>query len=586
MDGMYFHIPNGKNPMSEVKIIDNVYTFDDKLYKNEIEDKYFKALLLRQDNKINESLKMFKECEKLIVESNDTKIINIYYEIYVNIALLIDQTYENYEKIEKYYNLANNIFPDRSEPYYYFAIYCNRISKFDKAYDSLKNSLSIDYENSKKKYPTTTKNCYGDHLYLELAKSCYGLNKVSEGIKLLNIIKDKEDFAHLKNEINNMLNLMKESKQTPSLCFISMCKNEEHVIKQTLESVYKYIDYWIICDTGSTDNTCQIIKDFFSEKNIPGELFIDEWKGFDVNKSLMFERAYNTTDYVLHLDADDWLCGDFDKKMLINNESDAFYLSYKRGNCEFITTSIYKNNLKWKYIGVAHNIIICQDKPNFSISTDLINENLWVDNNERGNRKYDSNKYLKDGELLQKQFFDTLMNDPYGINNRSAFYTAQSYFDYGDFITAFKWYNLYSKLKNTWNEELFESYLRMARCRIHLNFDENLISNDLNNAIKIFNDRAEPYFILANYYFNRKNYSTAYELFYRAKQCNYSNVKRKYILFVNKHNYGKYLNDHMSVCCSYINKKQEGRKLIEEIIDDDEFKDHKERFIENLKYMH
>ncbi len=377
----------------------------------------------------------------------------------------------------------------------------------------------------------------------------------------------------------------KENKKTPTLCFITMCKNEEHVIKQTLESVYRYIDYWIICDTGSTDNTCQIIKDFFSEKNIPGELFIDEWKGFDVNKSLMFQRAYNITDYVLHLDADDWLCGDFDKKIFINNESDAFYLNHKRGTCEFLGTCIYKNNLKWKYIGAAHNIIICENKSNYSISSTLVSDQLWVDNNERGSRKFDPKKYLKDGELLQKQFFDTLLNDPYGINNRSAFYTAQSYFDYGDFETSFKWYNLYSKLKNTWNEEVFESYLRLAMCRIKLAHDEHLIVNDINNAIKMFNDRAEPYFILANYYLNKQHYNTAYEIFAKAKKCNYSNVKRKYILFVNKHNYGKYINDHMSVCCSYINKKNEGRALIEEIINDIDFKEHRERLIENLKYM-
>ncbi len=600
MKGVKFDLPEKlqekKKQINEYKkITDNIYTFDDKLYKNEIEDMYYKAVLLRKDNKINESLKLFKECEKLIVTSNDTKIINIYYEIYVNIALLIDQTYDNFEQIEKYYTFAKNIYPDRSEPYYYFAIYCNRISKFDKAYDLLKNILDIEYENSKKKYPTTAYNCYGEHLYFELSRSCYGLNKINEGVALLNKIKEKEDFIYLKNEITNMLTVMKESNQTqiqqltpnqtPTLCFITMCKNEEHVIKQTLESVYKYIDYWIICDTGSTDNTCKIIQEFFEEKKIPGKLFVDEWKGFDINKSLMFERAYNITDYILHLDADDLLCGVFNKHILLNNDSDSFYLNYKRGESEFITTSIYKNNLKWKYVGVAHNIIICEDKSHFSISTDLINEDLWVDNNERGTRKYDPNKYLKDGQLLQKQFFDTLLNDPYGINSRSAFYTAQSYFDYGDFITSFKWYNLYSKLKNTWNEEVFESYLRMASCRIHLNHNDNLIENDINNAIKLFNDRAEPYVILANYFLNKKQYDKSYELFSKAKQFNYSIVKKKYKLFINKFNYGKYINDHMAVCCSYINKKHEGRKLIEEIIDDDDFKDHRDRFIENLKYM-
>ena len=47
----------------------------------------------------------------------------------------------------------------------------------------------------------------------------------------------------------------KANSSKPRLCFGSMCKNEEHVILDTLNSVYKYIDYWVICDTGSSDST-------------------------------------------------------------------------------------------------------------------------------------------------------------------------------------------------------------------------------------------------------------------------------------------------------------------------------------------
>jgi len=32
-------------------------------------------------------------------------------------------------------------------------------------------------------------------------------------------------------------------KDRPSMAFATMCKNEEHCIQNTLESVYKHIDY-------------------------------------------------------------------------------------------------------------------------------------------------------------------------------------------------------------------------------------------------------------------------------------------------------------------------------------------------------
>jgi len=46
-------------------------------------------------------------------------------------------------------------------------------------------------------------------------------------------------------------------------------KNEHHVILRCLESILPIIDYWCIVDTGSTDGSQQIVKDFFKEKNIP-----------------------------------------------------------------------------------------------------------------------------------------------------------------------------------------------------------------------------------------------------------------------------------------------------------------------------
>jgi glycosyltransferase involved in cell wall biosynthesis len=62
-------------------------------------------------------------------------------------------------------------------------------------------------------------------------------------------------------------------------------KNESHIIRRTLEMLCSKVrfDYWVICDTGSTDSTREIIREFFSSSsssskgvNIPGELHCDE----------------------------------------------------------------------------------------------------------------------------------------------------------------------------------------------------------------------------------------------------------------------------------------------------------------------
>ena len=57
-----------------------------------------------------------------------------------------------------------------------------------------------------------------------------------------------------------------------SICLNMIVKNESSIIETTLKNLCKYIKftYWVICDTGSTDNTPEIILNFFKNKNIPG----------------------------------------------------------------------------------------------------------------------------------------------------------------------------------------------------------------------------------------------------------------------------------------------------------------------------
>ena len=59
-----------------------------------------------------------------------------------------------------------------------------------------------------------------------------------------------------------------------TICLNMIVKNESHIIEKTLENLCQYIDfsYWVISDTGSTDNTVEIIENFFDQKEIPGEV--------------------------------------------------------------------------------------------------------------------------------------------------------------------------------------------------------------------------------------------------------------------------------------------------------------------------
>ena len=62
-----------------------------------------------------------------------------------------------------------------------------------------------------------------------------------------------------------------------TICLNMIVKNESAIIEQTLSNLLSKIkiDYYVISDTGSTDNTKQIIKNFFDSKNILGEILVN-----------------------------------------------------------------------------------------------------------------------------------------------------------------------------------------------------------------------------------------------------------------------------------------------------------------------
>lgn len=376
----------------------------------------------------------------------------------------------------------------------------------------------------------------------------------------------------------------------PTLAFATVCKNEEHIIEKCLDSVAPYINYLIVVDTGSTDKTLEIVKRFIAKTQIPAEIFHDEWESFDKNKTKMMQYAFGKTDYVMHFDADDLLIGDFS----FNNEDagyDYYSMSVKRGGSSYSTPIIYNNRLKWKFCGVAHTWIKCLDKQNISQINFRLNQ-CYILSEDVGARSKDQKKYLRDAEKLQKQFWDTLYDDPDGLNSRSIFYTAQSYMDYAvtnndreNIINAIRWNRLYTYIKNNWIEETFEAHLRISKCLMLLNENFDKIKNEIDKSIAIFPDRAEPYFYFGIYCNGKRENGLAYDYLMKAKNISLESAKSKYILFVNNYCYGKYINDELSVACYWTGKYQEGLRYLLEIIDDPEFSHHKNRLEDNRQHF-
>lgn len=80
------------------------------------------------------------------------------------------------------------------------------------------------------------------------------------------------------------------------LSVIIIAKNEAHNIRRCLESV-RWADELIVLDSGSTDETCSIAREYTDK------VFSTDWQGYGVQKQRAL--SYALGDWVLNLDADE-----------------------------------------------------------------------------------------------------------------------------------------------------------------------------------------------------------------------------------------------------------------------------------------
>src|SRR5262249_23581331 len=90
-----------------------------------------------------------------------------------------------------------------------------------------------------------------------------------------------------------------------SICLNMIVRNEAPVIRRCLASVRPLIDHWVIVDTGSTDGTQDIIREYL--RDLPGELHERPWQNFPHNRNEALALARGRADYTFFIDADELL---------------------------------------------------------------------------------------------------------------------------------------------------------------------------------------------------------------------------------------------------------------------------------------
>ncbi len=334
-----------------------------------------------------------------------------------------------------------------------------------------------------------------------------------------------------------------------SLTLFMIVRNESAIITRCLDSIKNQVDYIVITDTGSTDNTVNIINQYLVDNKIKGKVYQEEWKNFGYNRTKSIENAQNWLDeqkidksynYLLTIDADMILIFSDKFKKTDLQYYDQWLLYQYNNLVKWYNSRIFKASLPFKCIGVTHEYWGCdEDCKQSRIDT------LYI--NDKGDGGCKSNKFSRDIELLKKGLED----EP--DNYRYYFYLAQSYGDSGDHDNAIKWYNKRIDAKG-WDEEIFISYKRIGDFYMEKGEEEKAIYN-WTRAYECLPSRSESLYKICNFYRNKgHNYSSL--MYIR------TGIKITYpqhlVLFLQYPIYKYKFIEELSIIAFYTNKRKEG----------------------------
>jgi tetratricopeptide (TPR) repeat protein len=325
----------------------------------------------------------------------------------------------------------------------------------------------------------------------------------------------------------------------PTLCLNMIVKNESKIITRLFDSVINIIDCYCICDTGSTDNTVELIKTYFENKNIPGKIVNEPFKNFAHNRNFALKSCLNMSDYVLLMDADMILkIINFNKKTLSN--FDSFYILQGNDDFYYQNLRIIKNNGLFSYVGVTHEYI---STPSNNKLLHITKEELFITDYGDGGCK--SDKFERDVRLLTNGIIEEPKN-----SERYHFYLANSYHDAGNFEKAIDIYEKRIKIGG-WEQEIWYSYYRIGLCYKKLGKISYAIYNWL-AAYDFLPIRIENLYEIVNHYRNTSKSKLAGHFYDMAQVVLKKNEDRDNFLFLHNDVYTYKLEYEFTIFALYI----------------------------------
>jgi len=286
-----------------------------------------------------------------------------------------------------------------------------------------------------------------------------------------------------------------------------MVKNAGPDFKKVLKANLPFIDRWTFLDTGSTDETVEIIKSVLAGKE--GTLYQEPFINFRESRNRLFELAaqsplgncvYNVVlddTYVLNNGTTGKL-RDFLFVLRTDSQVQSFSLYIKENDLVYSSNRISRPEAGLKYVYRVHEIL--QLNRNF-----LIPEKFGFissQNSRYMSERTDARK-AQDLQFLLEDYKET-------PDDRLAYYIAETYLYMKNFPEARKWYEI-RKNGNGYDEEAYDAMYKCAVLdQFNLGCSWDVVEQGYLECYERNPNRPEPLVMIGFHYKTEKKYNTAF----------------------------------------------------------------------------
>jgi len=295
-----------------------------------------------------------------------------------------------------------------------------------------------------------------------------------------------------------------------------MVKNAGPQFEEMLTANLSIIDRWTILDTGSTDNTIDIINKVLVGKK-RGELFQEPFINFKDSRNRCWDLAGTSCKFILMLDDTYVIEGkfmDFLNTVRGDQLSDSFSLIIKSDDVEYGSNRLIKSYTGLRYKYKIHEII--DDKNNINI---IIPKEISFINDRRFDYMEERTMNRKEDDL--KLLYEEMEENP--TDPRSYYYLAQTYNLMEKYDLAYQFFLKRASFTDSGfiQERIDASFeaARIANFKLDKPWEECLELYE--KTFKIDESRPETQYFIGIHYYLKGDHKLAFKYFKKAFQIGF-----------------------------------------------------------------